>query len=263
MGTTSNPHLKKLSGGRSCTPCRAWRMFAFAKGSSTRPWPARRCISTCTRRPQLRARALPSFLSMADRVPASEPAVGKSTCRTGGCSPRRNDRDRVRSPLSGSRPAARFRCGRCGSRAICARPVQHTRRRRGKAGAVGILRRRTPAGGSATRTAELVETRRGVLRCNGTHGGSNDDSFSAIAALGRDASNAPPIVLARAGRDRFPEINSSIDRFVAAANSAGATVDLLTHPTGRHSFDILDPATVPVRSSGARLRHCAIVLELS
>jgi acetyl esterase/lipase len=72
-------------------------------------------------------------------------------------------------------------------------------------------------------------------------GGENDESLSVIAALGRDASNAPPIVLARAGRDRFPEINSSIDRFVAAASSAGATVDLLTHPTGRHSFDILDP----------------------
>jgi acetyl esterase/lipase len=71
--------------------------------------------------------------------------------------------------------------------------------------------------------------------------GSYDESFSPIAALGRDASNAPPIVLARAGRDRFREINSSIDRFVAAANSAGATVDLLTHPVGRHSFDVLDP----------------------
>jgi acetyl esterase/lipase len=69
--------------------------------------------------------------------------------------------------------------------------------------------------------------------------GDQDESLSAIAALGRDASNAPPIVLARAGRD-IPEINSSIDRFVAAANTAGATVDLLTHPTGRHGFDILD-----------------------
>ena len=72
-------------------------------------------------------------------------------------------------------------------------------------------------------------------------GGGQDESLSVIAALGRDASNTPPIVLARAGRDRSPEINSSIDRFVAAANSAAATVDLLTHPTGRHSFDILDP----------------------
>jgi acetyl esterase/lipase len=71
-------------------------------------------------------------------------------------------------------------------------------------------------------------------------GGGQDELFSTIAALGQDASNAPPIVLARAGRDMFPEINSSIDRFVAAAHSAGATVDLLTHPTGHHSFDILD-----------------------
>jgi hypothetical protein len=64
--------------------------------------------------------------------------------------------------------------------------------------------------------------------------------LSAIAALGRDASNAPPILLARAGQDD-PAINSTIDRFVAAAKSAGAKVDLLTHPTGQHAFDILDP----------------------
>jgi acetyl esterase/lipase len=67
----------------------------------------------------------------------------------------------------------------------------------------------------------------------------HDDRLSAIAALGRDASNAPPIVLARAGRDD-PAINSTIDRFFAAATSAGATVDLFTHPTGHHNFDILD-----------------------
>ena len=72
-------------------------------------------------------------------------------------------------------------------------------------------------------------------------GNDQDEAFSTIAALGPDASNAPPIVVARAGLDMFPEINPSIDRFVAAANDAGATVDLLTHPTGRHSFDILDP----------------------
>jgi acetyl esterase/lipase len=64
--------------------------------------------------------------------------------------------------------------------------------------------------------------------------------FSAIAALGKDASNAPPIVLARAGKDD-PALNATLDRFVAAANSAGATVDLLTHPTGQHGFDVLDP----------------------
>ena len=64
--------------------------------------------------------------------------------------------------------------------------------------------------------------------------------LSAIAALGQDASNAPPIVLARVGKDD-PALLATIDRFVATANSAGATVDLLTHPTGHHGFDILDP----------------------
>ena len=89
-------------------------------------------------------------------------------------------------------------------------------------------------------------------------GAEEDETFSMVAALGPDASNAPPIVLARAGRDMFAEINPSIDRFVAAANSAGATVDLLTHPTGRHSFDILDPgdrsSQIIERTLGA-LRH--------
>jgi acetyl esterase/lipase len=70
-------------------------------------------------------------------------------------------------------------------------------------------------------------------------GPGQDERYSAIAALGRDASSAPPIVVARAGRDD-PTINSTIDRFVAAAKSAGANVDLLVHPTGRHAFDILD-----------------------
>ena len=89
-------------------------------------------------------------------------------------------------------------------------------------------------------------------------GNDQDETFSTIAALGPDASNAPPIVLARAGLDMFPEINTSIDRFVAAAHSAGATVDLLTHPTGRHSFDILDPgerSSQIIERTLAALRH--------
>lgn len=71
-------------------------------------------------------------------------------------------------------------------------------------------------------------------------GNDKDERLSAIAALGKDASKAPPILMARAGLDN-PAINSTIDRFVATANSAGATLDLLTHPTGHHAFDILDP----------------------
>ena len=79
---------------------------------------------------------------------------------------------------------------------------------------------------------------------------------STVAALGRDASNAPPIVLARAGRD-LPELNATIDRVVAAAMSSGATLDLLTHPTGRHSFDILDPG----ERSSQMIQHTLGVLR--
>jgi acetyl esterase/lipase len=89
-------------------------------------------------------------------------------------------------------------------------------------------------------------------------GNDQDETFSTIAALGPDASNAPPIVIARAGLDMFAEINPSIDRFVAAGNSAGATIDLLTHPTGRHSFDILDPgdrSSQIIARTLAALRH--------
>jgi acetyl esterase/lipase len=77
----------------------------------------------------------------------------------------------------------------------------------------------------------------GVMEPLGT---GHDPRLSAIAALGADASSVPPILLARAGRDN-PAINSTIDRFAAAATSAGAKVELLRHPTGQHAFDILDP----------------------
>jgi dienelactone hydrolase len=63
--------------------------------------------------------------------------------------------------------------------------------------------------------------------------------FSPVAALGQDAKSAPPILVARAGLDN-PWLNDSVDRFVAAALARGATLDLLTHPSGRHGFDILD-----------------------
>jgi len=63
--------------------------------------------------------------------------------------------------------------------------------------------------------------------------------FSAIGSLGEDARSAPPLLLARAGLDD-PWLNQGIDRFVQAALAAGATIDLLNHPHGRHGFDILD-----------------------
>lgn len=64
-------------------------------------------------------------------------------------------------------------------------------------------------------------------------------SFSAIRGLGHDARSAPPILVARAGLDNA-WLNGGIDRFVQVAVAKGATLDLLSHPEGRHAFDILD-----------------------
>jgi acetyl esterase/lipase len=63
--------------------------------------------------------------------------------------------------------------------------------------------------------------------------------FSAVHGLGEDARSAPPLLIARAGLDN-PRLNDGIDRFVQAALTRGARVDLLNHPDGRHGFDILD-----------------------
>jgi acetyl esterase/lipase len=64
------------------------------------------------------------------------------------------------------------------------------------------------------------------------------EDFSPICHL-REGGETPPILVARAGRDR-PVFNEAIDRFVAEAVARGATVDLLTHPGGQHGFDVLD-----------------------
>jgi acetyl esterase/lipase len=63
--------------------------------------------------------------------------------------------------------------------------------------------------------------------------------FSAVLGLGEDARGAPPVLVARAGLDH-PWLNDGILRFVRAALASGATLDLLSHPEGRHGFDILD-----------------------
>lgn len=64
-------------------------------------------------------------------------------------------------------------------------------------------------------------------------------AFSAVLGLGEDARSAPAVLVARAGLDH-PWLNGGIDRFVQAAITKGATLDLLNHPEGRHGFDILD-----------------------
>jgi acetyl esterase/lipase len=83
-------------------------------------------------------------------------------------------------------------------------------------------------------------------------------TFSAVDALGSDASGAPPMLIARAGLDNA-WLNGTIDRFVQRALDRGARLDLLNHPAGRHSFDILDDdvrSREIIRRTLAFLRDC-------
>ena len=90
--------------------------------------------------------------------------------------------------------------------------------------------------------AEPLRRRAGWLRAVAAYYAVLDATspeYSPVAALGSDARTAPPLWVARAGRDD-PGLNATVDRFVQAAIATGATLDLATHPTGRHGFDFLD-----------------------
>jgi acetyl esterase/lipase len=64
-------------------------------------------------------------------------------------------------------------------------------------------------------------------------------AFSPVHHLRAEAGRLPPVLVARAGLD-FPFHNATVDRFVAEALATNASLELLTHPQGRHGFDILD-----------------------
>jgi acetyl esterase/lipase len=63
--------------------------------------------------------------------------------------------------------------------------------------------------------------------------------FSPLHYMGVNGAKIAPILIARAGLDS-PVLNGGVDRFVQEALSKNASLDLCTHPTGHHGFDILD-----------------------
>jgi len=64
-------------------------------------------------------------------------------------------------------------------------------------------------------------------------------AFSPLAHLARAGDKAPPLLVARAGRDNA-WLNATIDRFVQEAVARNAALELITHPAGQHGFDVLD-----------------------
>lgn len=49
-----------------------------------------------------------------------------------------------------------------------------------------------------------------------------------------------PLLITRAGRDQFPAMNASIDRFVREALARNLPITLVNHPEGPHAFDLFD-----------------------
>jgi acetyl esterase/lipase len=65
------------------------------------------------------------------------------------------------------------------------------------------------------------------------------EEFSPASYLEDAARSFPPIFVMKAGQDH-PGLNQSINRFVAAALASNVTLDLMTHPSGYHGFDVLN-----------------------
>ncbi len=63
--------------------------------------------------------------------------------------------------------------------------------------------------------------------------------YSTIEHLKHHPEALPPMLITRAGLDR-PRLNESIDAFVAEALRLNLPIDLMNHPKGHHSFDVLD-----------------------
>jgi len=62
-------------------------------------------------------------------------------------------------------------------------------------------------------------------------------------AAGNSVDDLPrrlPLFVARAGRDEFPGLNDTIDRFLTAALRANLPVTFVNHSEGPHAFDLFD-----------------------
>jgi acetyl esterase/lipase len=57
-----------------------------------------------------------------------------------------------------------------------------------------------------------------------------------LADLRRDV----PLLIARAGRDQFPAMNASIDRFIRQGLIENLPITFVNHAEGRHAFDLFD-----------------------
>lgn len=123
---------------------------------------------------------------------------------------------------------------------------------RANAAALGIDDQRISiwaCSGNVPMAMSLLEGARCAALCYGFMGDLDGGTETARAAamfrfaapvLALGELPAIPMFIARAGRDEMPGINASIDRFVTAALARELPITLANHPTGPHSFDLID-----------------------
>lgn len=122
---------------------------------------------------------------------------------------------------------------------------------RANAAALGIDDRRLAiwaCSGNTPMAMSLLDGMRCAALCYPLIGVDNAPEIAQAAAMFRFANPAVafeqlpniPMFIARAGRDEMPNLNALIDRFVPAAIARGLPITLTNHPTGPHSFDLLE-----------------------
>jgi hypothetical protein len=67
-------------------------------------------------------------------------------------------------------------------------------------------------------------------------GFANPVAGRTVADLRRDV----PLLITRAGRDQFPAMNASIDRFIRQGLAANLPITFVNHAEGPHAFDLFD-----------------------
>lgn len=63
------------------------------------------------------------------------------------------------------------------------------------------------------------------------------DAFSPVNHLVNSSRKAPPMLIARAGRDQIQAVTQSIDNFIKVAIEQNLLLDFVNHPDGEHGFD--------------------------
>jgi hypothetical protein len=99
-----------------------------------------------------------------------------------------------------------------------------------------------------------LENATDVADAAGQFGFANPAAGRSVAHLRHDV----PLLIVRAGRDQFPAMNASIDRFMRHGIAANLPITFINHAQGQHAFDLFDDTPVSrhiVRQSLAFLRR--------